>query len=46
MRRAVLSAGLLLALLPVPLRADALADVRSGLDQSGGSTTRWTVTPL
>jgi hypothetical protein len=33
MRRAVLSAGLLLALLPFPLRADALADVRSGLDR-------------
>jgi hypothetical protein len=33
MRRAVLSAGLLLALLPFPLRADALADVRAGLDR-------------
>jgi hypothetical protein len=33
MRRAVLSAGLLLSLLPFSLRGDALADVRSGLDR-------------
>jgi len=33
MRRVVLLSGLLLALPPSPLRADALADVRAGLDR-------------
>lgn len=33
MRRFVLPAGLLLALLPFPLEADALADVRAGLER-------------
>jgi len=39
MRRAVLPAGLLLALLPLPLRADALADVRVALDRLSPSET-------
>jgi hypothetical protein len=38
MRRAVLVSGLLLALLPFPLRADALADVRAALDRLSLST--------
>lgn len=33
MRRAVLSAGLLLAFLPLPARSDALSDVRAALDR-------------
>ena len=39
MRRAVLSAGLLLALLPLPLRADALAEVRAALERLAPSET-------
>ena len=38
MRRAVLLAGLLLALAPLPLRADALADVRAALDRLSPAT--------
>ncbi|MFN7990406.1 MAG: hypothetical protein U0529_23255 [Thermoanaerobaculia bacterium] len=38
MRRAVLLTGLLLALAPAPLRADALSDVRASLDRLAATT--------